>query len=162
MGGGVKGGQVLGKYPDRLDPVHSDENDGRARMIPSTPWESIWNGIAEWYGVDEVGREAILPMMKNFESDTIFSASQLFEGNFPTGPTPPPTGEPTPPPTVPLPTAPPTEVPVCQSGQIARRRRNADMCKCRRRAGRGVQLDVGWNCEGDTGSDQDNIVFDPE
>merc|ERR1711865_1211613 len=32
MGGSVKGGHILGKYPDRLDPVHSDENDGRARM----------------------------------------------------------------------------------------------------------------------------------
>ena len=97
IGGKVNGGQVLGKYPDRLDHVHSDENDGRARMIPSTPWESIWNGVAEWYGVDEEGREAILPMMKNFENSTIFSAAQLFEGDGPTPDHPVPTPTPVPP-----------------------------------------------------------------
>ena len=79
LGGKVRGGQVLGKFPDRLDPIVSDENDGRGRIIPTTPWESVWNGIADWFGVDQEGRDAILPIKKNFDNSTIFSVGQLFE-----------------------------------------------------------------------------------
>lgn len=79
LGGKVNGGQVLGTYPDRLDPIVSDENDGRGRMIPTTPWEAVWNGVAEWYGVDKEGRDRILPIMKNFETNAIFSADHLFQ-----------------------------------------------------------------------------------
>jgi cullin-associated NEDD8-dissociated protein 1 len=75
LGGKVNGGQMLG-----LDPIYSDEDDGRARIIPSTPWESIWNGIAEWFGVDKESREEILPMMKNFDFNrTIFTAETMFK-----------------------------------------------------------------------------------
>ena len=40
-GGSVKGGQVLGRYPQPLGP----DNDywiGRGRFIPTTPWDSVW------------------------------------------------------------------------------------------------------------------------
>lgn len=48
IGGSVKGGQVLGEYPDDL----SDDgarNIGRGRLIPTSPWESVWNAVARWY-----------------------------------------------------------------------------------------------------------------
>lgn len=78
IGGGVKGKQVLGKFPNRLKGVHAEEDAGRARFVPSTPWESVWNGIAEWFGVNETGRDAILPMMKHFNKSVhIFSKSQI-------------------------------------------------------------------------------------
>ena len=80
LGGKVNGGQILGEFPNRLDPVHSDVSASRrGSIIPTTPWESIWNGIAEWFGVDKEGRESILPVMKNFENSSIFSAAQLFK-----------------------------------------------------------------------------------
>ena len=79
LGGKVKGGQMLGKYPERLDPIHSDLDDGRGRIIPSTPWESVWNGVAEWFGIDNEARTDILPTMRNFDNDIIFSAAQLFK-----------------------------------------------------------------------------------
>ena len=80
IGGGVKGKQMLGKYPNRLKGVYSNEDAGRARFIPSTPWESVWNGIAEWFGVNETGRDEVLPMMKHFnKSADIFSKRQIFQ-----------------------------------------------------------------------------------
>ena len=41
LGGGLRGGQVLGEYPSRLDAQFNplDVRDGR--MIPTTPWEVI-------------------------------------------------------------------------------------------------------------------------
>jgi uncharacterized protein (DUF1501 family) len=80
IGGGVKGKQMLGKFPNRLNGLFADEDAGRARFVPSTPWESVWNGIAEWFGVNETGRDDVLPMMKHFNKSVhIFSKSQLFE-----------------------------------------------------------------------------------
>ncbi|KAL7546827.1 hypothetical protein ACHAWF_010159, partial [Thalassiosira exigua] len=43
-GGSVKGGQIKGNFPTPLGP-ESDYWLPRGRWIPSTPWESIWNGI---------------------------------------------------------------------------------------------------------------------
>lgn len=51
MGGAVKGGQILGQYPDRLD-SNGDLNAGRGRMIPTRPWEAIWEPTATWMGVE--------------------------------------------------------------------------------------------------------------
>lgn len=49
-GGGVKGGRILGSFPDRLGECDADcpLNIGRGRIIPQLPWESVWNGLAEW------------------------------------------------------------------------------------------------------------------
>lgn len=49
MGGDVRGGQILGQYPDDLT-ADSPLNVGRGRFIPTMSWDSIWNGIAEWMG----------------------------------------------------------------------------------------------------------------
>jgi uncharacterized protein (DUF1501 family) len=60
LGGSVKGGKVHGKYPDDL----TDDgklNIGRGRLIPTTPWEGVWNGLAEWFGVNAANRNSILP-----------------------------------------------------------------------------------------------------
>merc|ERR1711862_744355 len=50
MGGQVKGGQILGQYPDDYD-GHLDA--GRGRVIPTTPWDAVWYGISEWMGVKD-------------------------------------------------------------------------------------------------------------
>jgi uncharacterized protein (DUF1501 family) len=51
MGGGVKGGQVLGQYPSDLSPGGLLV-DGRGRFLPTTSWDAVWNGIFEWFGVE--------------------------------------------------------------------------------------------------------------
>ena len=55
-----------------------DVNVGRGRFIATTPWEAIWNGIAEWWGLDEDSRADVLPHASNFDDRTIFSVEDLF------------------------------------------------------------------------------------
>lgn len=37
------------------------------RMIPTTPWEAIWHGVAQWLGItDKAVLDKMLPHAKNF------------------------------------------------------------------------------------------------
>jgi cullin-associated NEDD8-dissociated protein 1 len=77
VGGSVKGGRIHGQYPSDI----SEEgilNIGRGRLIPTTPWEGLWSGIAEWFGVANHNIASVLPNIGNFDSN-IFSAADLFE-----------------------------------------------------------------------------------
>ena len=50
FGGDVNGGKILGKYPrgfGESDPT----NIGRGRILPTTSWESLWYGVAQWFGI---------------------------------------------------------------------------------------------------------------
>ena len=73
-GGAVKGGQILGKYPEKM----KDVDVGRGKMQPSTPWEGLWNGIGTWWGLDKESMEKILPNAKNFKSGELLTAKDLF------------------------------------------------------------------------------------
>lgn len=55
FGGDVSGGRILGKYPRSFgdsDPT----NIGRGRLVPSTSWDALWYGIAQWFGITEPGK----------------------------------------------------------------------------------------------------------
>ena len=41
VGGGVRGGQVLGEYPSRVHVEHNPQGISNGRVIPTTPWEVI-------------------------------------------------------------------------------------------------------------------------
>lgn len=77
-GGSVKGGQIVGTFPERL----SEDSDlwiRGGRMIPTTPWDSIWNSVAMWMGVkgdDEL--DFVLPNRNNFPPCDMFSDQDLF------------------------------------------------------------------------------------
>eukprot|EP00536_Pseudo-nitzschia_multiseries_P010764 jgi/Psemu1/204058/e_gw1.338.42.1 len=61
MGGDVRGGRILGEYPSDLTPSGPLVDD-RGRFLPTTSWDSIWNGILEWIGVtDETDLDYCLP-----------------------------------------------------------------------------------------------------
>lgn len=48
-------------------------------MLPTTPWESVWWGVAQWLGVtDKAVLETILPHAKNFKG-ALFEKSDLFD-----------------------------------------------------------------------------------
>ena len=85
MGGGVKGGQMLGQFPVRLAEFESDSNIGRGRIIPTTPWESVWNAVAQWMGVTDSALLAkLLPHAKNFKGGSppeggIFDLTDVFK-----------------------------------------------------------------------------------
>ena len=79
MGGGLAGGgggKILGTYPDDLT------NDSPiifppGIVIPTIPWESLWNPVAQWFGVGESDLDKILPNRQQF-ADRLFSKADLY------------------------------------------------------------------------------------
>lgn len=72
----MNGGKILGEYPEHLS-EKSDYWVRRGRLIPTTPWDSIWNGIAEWMGVKgDRDLEFVLPNRVNFDK-----CSKMFRGH---------------------------------------------------------------------------------
>ena len=77
IGGGLKGGRILGKYPDSFQP-DAPHMLTRGRVIPSLSWESIMNGVAQWLDIDGEDRlNALLPNRQNFMND-LFTKNDLF------------------------------------------------------------------------------------
>jgi len=81
MGGSVKGGQIVGKYPDQLEEGRAPLNIGRGRIIPTTSWEAVFLPLAEWAGagVNPTDLNYIFPNRGSFEADHFFKTSDLFE-----------------------------------------------------------------------------------
>jgi uncharacterized protein (DUF1501 family) len=81
IGGALAGGKVRGLYPD--DFVQSQSNPialSRGRMIPTYPWDAMWRGTAEWFGItNATDMQKVLPMLDNFPSDKTYSAAELYE-----------------------------------------------------------------------------------
>ena len=75
-GGSVDGGKILGKYPSDLtknSPVVVEPGI----VIPTLPWESVWNGVAEWFGItDDAGLLEVLPNSDAF--DGLFGKDTLY------------------------------------------------------------------------------------
>ena len=89
-GGSVKGGQILGDYP--LLGEESEVNLGRGRLLPTTGWEQVWNGVGHWFGVPDANMDAVLPGRRHFRG-SLFSHDDLFVAP---GTAPQPPSQPTP------------------------------------------------------------------
>ena len=77
MGGGaVRGGRVLGKFPEQFTGEDAEVLLGRGRVLPSTPFDAMWRGIAQWMGVQNTSN--VLPNSPRFPPEQLFSASDLF------------------------------------------------------------------------------------
>jgi len=78
IGGSVNGGKILGEYPEHLSAL-SSQWIGRGRMIPTLPWESVWNGVANWMGVrGDDDLNSVLPNRDNFDKCSLFTDEDLF------------------------------------------------------------------------------------
>ena len=79
----MKGGRILGEYPSDLT-EKSRLNLGRGRIQPTTSWEALWNGIAQWFGItDENDLDAALPYRTySSDKDTMYSESDLFVTSY--------------------------------------------------------------------------------
>jgi cullin-associated NEDD8-dissociated protein 1 len=81
LGGSLKGEQILGKYPAHLDVESSEEVSHHGRVVPTTPWESVWHGLSDWWGInvsDPAVRGKLLPNAANFAPEQLFHAADLF------------------------------------------------------------------------------------
>jgi uncharacterized protein (DUF1501 family)/uncharacterized protein (DUF1800 family) len=90
-GGEVRGKRILGSYPDDL----SDDSPfifEPGIVIPDTPWDALWNGVAQWFGIttsDDL--DEILPNRKTF-GNKLFNQNDLYKTSSPT-PAPAPSGQ---------------------------------------------------------------------
>ena len=76
MGGSLRGGRIIGEYPSDLT-RKSDYMVGRGRPIPTTSYDAVLQGVAQWYGVtDPDALDRVLPQRHNF--DRMFTAEDLF------------------------------------------------------------------------------------
>ena len=76
IGGMVKGGNIYGEYPQDLSRA-GKENLGRGRLMPTTSWNAVWNGVAMWLGVEESRMDTVLPNRASFVNK-LFSQNDLF------------------------------------------------------------------------------------
>jgi hypothetical protein len=78
VGGQVNGGRILGEYPTNLM-KSSPLNIGRGRLIPTMPWDAVWNGVIGWFGVkDDESLDYILPNRNAFPDSFLFDANDLY------------------------------------------------------------------------------------
>lgn len=99
LGGSVDGGKILGEYPDDLSyESGSLIINRRGVVLPTTPWDSVWHGVAQWFGVtDENDLAQVLPNKEVF-GNTLFTSETLFGVSVTSSPTSSssPTGSPAP------------------------------------------------------------------
>merc|ERR1712038_236948 len=81
FGGDVKGGRVLGEYPDDLTD-NGPFTLPRGRMIPTTPWDSCFQSIAMWMGVHGSDLDKVCPNRMNFPSSKLFVGEDLFNSTI--------------------------------------------------------------------------------
>merc|ERR1712183_581866 len=78
IGGQVNGGQILGLYPSDFDgPLVTT----RGRVIPTTPWDSVWYGISQWMGVTDPDKlnKVIIDRQTEIQNGEFFDSSKLFK-----------------------------------------------------------------------------------
>ncbi|MBM64202.1 MAG: hypothetical protein CL484_14730, partial [Acidobacteria bacterium] len=79
VGGSVQGRQIHGSYPTRLDDDSPLCIRTGGRFLPTTPWEGVWYGLAEWFGVVPEKMGEVLPNLANFEgSGSLLSKEAMF------------------------------------------------------------------------------------
>jgi len=85
FGGAVKGGQILGEYPEDLtdEGIHLQ----RGRLIPSTPFDACFKGIADWLGVGSEDMTQVCPNCNSFDEAQLFTAFDLFATDSSSSPT---------------------------------------------------------------------------
>ncbi len=64
IGGGVKGGNMYGRYPDVTRDSADDVGDGR--WIPAVSVDQMSATMAKWFGVSDAQLDQMLPNLKNF------------------------------------------------------------------------------------------------
>lgn len=80
MGGPIKGGRVLGRYPNLSEGSSTDLNT-RGTQMPVVSVDHLHASLAKWFGVNNDSEmEAILPNIRNFYSanETRFALPALF------------------------------------------------------------------------------------
>jgi len=82
FGGEMKGGAIYGQYPESFG-ENDPTNDGRGRLIPTTSWDMMWNGISQWFGItSDEGLNYVLPNRENFGCRLFTDQTLYNDGKF--------------------------------------------------------------------------------
>lgn len=66
FGGDVKGGKILGNYPESFEET-DPTNIGRGRLLPTRSWDAMFFGLAQWFGITKTeDLEYVVPNSNNF------------------------------------------------------------------------------------------------
>jgi len=77
FGGEVNGTQILGEYPQSFEDTDAT-NIGRGRLLPTTSWDAMWYGIAQWFGIhNATDLKYVLPNNGNFGCN-LFTDKDLY------------------------------------------------------------------------------------
>ena len=77
-GGAVQGGKIYGKYPNKLGAA--SERAIRGKIVPTQPWEAMWEPIAEWMGVtDARDMKVVLPNAENFAAPVRLKKADVYK-----------------------------------------------------------------------------------
>lgn len=77
VGGRVNGGHILGEYPEpRVDGPNSISSTGA--MLPTSPWESMWQPLAQWFGVNDDQMPNVFPNYYRFPANQLLTISDVF------------------------------------------------------------------------------------
>merc|ERR1712014_384233 len=72
LGGAVNGSQLFGQFPSSFAEDAELVVSRNGRLLPTTPWEAVWYGLAEWFGVDSTNMAEVLPNYGNFHMEGLF------------------------------------------------------------------------------------------
>jgi cullin-associated NEDD8-dissociated protein 1 len=85
LGGGVSGGTIHGQYPTSYLSTN-EVTVLRNRLMPTTSWEAVWHGIAQWLDVPAAQMAYVLPNAANFPTTQLLRKEDLFTtSTVPTG-----------------------------------------------------------------------------
>merc|ERR1719330_583256 len=77
--GDLNGGQIFGQYPDDLTSSGDQIVGDVGIVIPSTPWEALWNGVSHWLGIHSDNDLATVLPNRGVFTDKLWSGVDLFQ-----------------------------------------------------------------------------------
>ena len=75
VGGAVNGSQLFGQFPSSFIETSDVVISRNGRLIPTTPRESVYYAVAEWFGVDVSAMGEVLPNYANFPQEAMIPAT---------------------------------------------------------------------------------------
>ena len=76
----MNGSQIFGEFPSSFIETSDVVISGNGRILPTTPWESVWYGLAEWLGVPTTSMAEVLPNQANWHSSKMIRAVSAADG----------------------------------------------------------------------------------
>ena len=84
------------------------------RIVPTTPWDTVFGGIATWLGIKENDLDKVCPNLHNFDSSYLIDPEEMFDVIE----VPPPAPSEAPQPYSPMPSMQPSDSPICLVNEL--------------------------------------------